>query len=220
MKPSRFAANRQANYANRNKPVVMGLDLGDFNAMLSEMGDEIEDAVRPAAQAGAEVLYRAVLRNIDGLSGTGNLKAAIYQAYSKRESGPLKATYFVSWRTSDAGLNATGQPVRTGLPTTRHAHLVEYGYIQKYAVHLAPDGNWYTVVKPKYQGKTPPWELAGRRTPRPAEAAEWYQPRKGGPVQVPGKFFMRNAMSQSAAAEAAVRAKFFEVLGVDAGVRA
>jgi HK97 gp10 family phage protein len=78
--------------------------------------------VRPAAQAGAQVLYEEVLLRVPVskkphyLKGgrivpPGALKSAIYQAFSKDNSAQLLATYHISW-------NAKKAP---------HGHLVENG---------------------------------------------------------------------------------------------
>ncbi len=102
--------------------------LGDIDAMEAQ----IEKAARPAAQAGAEVLYRAVLRNVQSIGKvSGNLERAIYQVYSKRDSVGGVAAYEVSWNFRKAP----------------HGHLLESGFIQKYEVYLGRDGKWYTNKK-------------------------------------------------------------------------
>jgi hypothetical protein len=70
------------------RSVNMAVDLGAFNSMIAGLEQDVQDAVRPAAQAGAEVFYRAVLQNVNALGRkTGNLAGAIYQAYSPDNSG-------------------------------------------------------------------------------------------------------------------------------------
>ena len=61
----------------------MSLDLTAFTQVIEQDKAAIAAASRPAAQAGAEVLYQAVLQNVRGLGRkTGRLAASIYQAYS------------------------------------------------------------------------------------------------------------------------------------------
>ncbi|MBA3588300.1 MAG: HK97 gp10 family phage protein [Methylibium sp.] len=100
--------------------------------------------VRPAAQAGAQVLYDEVRANVAKIGKkTGNLARSIYQAYSEDNSTKGSATYHVSY-------NASKAP---------HGNLVEYGHIQTRKVYLGRDGNWYTsktlLPEPKQVGARP-----------------------------------------------------------------
>jgi hypothetical protein len=198
LKPSRTSAGRAASYARSNPPVRMAVDLGAFDSMISELEQEIDAAVRPAAQAGAEVIYQAVLRNVDAMGKvTGNLHDAIYQAFVEKDSVPTangyqRAAYDVSWNHRIAP----------------HAHMIEYGHIQRYAVHLGDDGKWYTLVRPEMRGKKKP----GRRASQAVKDA-YYIPRAGGPQQIAAKPFMRPAFYKQGDAVAAVEAKFWDVLG-------
>ena len=91
---------------------------------------QIQEATRPAAQAGAQVLYDAARMNAPSskkehffygtqfkVSGKkylflpGTLRDSIYQVYSRRNSAPGKETYHVSY-------NMTKCP---------YAHMVEFG---------------------------------------------------------------------------------------------
>ena len=73
---------------------------------------KLRDAARPAAQAGAQVIYEAARINAPtsnkahffyirgqkyGPFSPGTLRDSIYQVYSKSESTDSKATYQVSW---------------------------------------------------------------------------------------------------------------------------
>lgn len=190
-KPSRRPEVRRAKYSGKNT-VNMAVDMGAFNDMISELEEDIQAAVRPAAQAGAQVFYDAVVRNVNALGKkSGNLAGAIYQAYSEENSGPGKATYHISW-------NASKAP---------HGGLVEYGHIQRYAVNLAEDGNWYTLVKPSMRGKPKP-----KRNASQAEKDAYYILRAGGPRQIAAQPFIRPAFYRQGEAIAAVEKKFFEVL--------
>jgi len=233
LKPSSFEANRNRKYSGKNT-VTMKMDASAVNAkidallnsMVSGVEADVQKAVRPAAQAAAEVYYKQAVQNVAALgSKTGNLIQAIYQAFSKEKSvaapggGYEKATYHVSWRTSDAGLDDNGQPIRTGLPVAPHGHLIEFGWIQRYAVQTDKNGNWKTVVrsehrKDKKTGKSKSGMKKPKRRASQAEKDAYYVLRPGGPVQHPARPFMRSAYTQAqdAAAEAAI-AKILEVIG-------
>lgn len=155
-KPSRRASVRQAKYAGRHT-LTIDADTSELDELIASMKENVQAALRPAAQAAAEVLYQAVRQNVAALgSKTGNLYASIYQAYSESKSGPDHATYHVSWRTS-----------KDGLPRAPHGHLVEYGHIQKYKVYLGKDGHWYTNKKAPLPT---PVQVAARPFVRPAAA--------------------------------------------------
>lgn len=158
-KPSRQSAYRRAKYAQKKPPQTfsVGVNLEALDAEIDDMEATLEANVRPAAQAGAEVLYQAVKRNVSAMGRkTGNLANSIYQAFSQDRSvqsqqGYARATYHVSW-------NAVKAP---------HGHLVEFGHMQKFAVYLGKDGKWYTnkaVPLPQ------PKQVAARPFIRPAMA--------------------------------------------------
>lgn len=92
------------------------IDTSAFTAALEERKKAVLDAVRPAAQAGAEHLYyEARLRCPVSAEGhffygsnsrksgvryffkPGNLRDAIYQAFSKAQSTATKAEYHISF---------------------------------------------------------------------------------------------------------------------------
>jgi hypothetical protein len=191
MKPSRSAAVRQAKYSGKNS-VNMAVPLIEVDSVIDDIAARVDEAIRPAAFAASDVFYKAVLKNVDALgSKTGKLRGAIYQAYSKDNSGPLKATYHVSWSAKKAP----------------HGHLVEYGHIQRYAVH-EDGGKFYTLVRPSKRGMPKP----GRRASQAAKDA-YYVLRAGGPQQIPAQPFVRPAVYQaSGAAVAAARAKLLELV--------
>jgi HK97 gp10 family phage protein len=96
----------------------------DFSGLFGAL-DEIEDGaqinLRPAAQAGAQVLYEEVKIRVPVKAKTttrkgkilppGALRDSIYQVFSEDNSGPNRSTYHISW-------NARKAP---------HGHLVENG---------------------------------------------------------------------------------------------
>lgn len=86
-----------------------------LNAQLDQLQARVADAVRPAAQAGAQVLYDEVRLNAPRSEKAhftkgkaqsyqpGNLQRAIYQAYSTESSRDGKtAVYSISWNKSKA----------------------------------------------------------------------------------------------------------------------
>lgn len=196
-KPSRMPANRQAKYSGKNT-FTISMDLSGLDDLVQEIGDAADAAVRPAAQAAAQVIYEAVKRNAESIGKqSGNLSRAVYQAYSQDKSGPSKATYHISW-------NAKKAP---------HGHLLEHGYIQRYASYVGKDGNWYTAVKPEHHGRKAPWIGTGKngrnRKASQSEKDAWYVMRPGGPVQWLGRAFVRRATS---AFPAAIKAAEVELL--------
>lgn len=152
------------------KTFSVELDTSGLDAYLDELGGQVEEAVRPAAQAGAQVLYDQVKGNVAALgSHSGKLSAAIYQKFSDEQSSDGVAVYNISW-------NAKKAP---------HGHLVEYGYLQRYVYR--PDGMG-PMVRPGMEGKPKP--ASGGRN-RAALAA--YYVTLDTPKHVPGKFFVRKA---------------------------
>lgn len=138
-------------------------DTSGAERWLEELGDEAEAAVRPAAQAGADVIYAEVKRNVSKLRRkTGNLERSIYQAFSADNSSPAKATYHISWNTRKAP----------------HGHLVEYGHLQRYGISYDPDTRRFITHKgrplstPKLVAAKPFIRPAVARFPQAMEAAK------------------------------------------------
>ncbi|MEI5998237.1 HK97 gp10 family phage protein [Paraburkholderia bengalensis] len=126
--------------------------MAGIDSLLDELADNAEAAVRPAAQAAAQVLYDAVMRNVASIGRvTGNLQNSIYQVYSRDDSAEGRATYHVSWNHRKAP----------------HGWLVENGHLQKYKVYLGRDGKWYTDKKAPLPA---PRHVGARPFVRPAQA--------------------------------------------------
>lgn len=71
--------------------ISMNIDMSEFNALIKDLGEGIEDAIRPAAQAGAQVIYDQVKVNVNSIGvKSGNLRKAIYQAFDNQASTDLK----------------------------------------------------------------------------------------------------------------------------------
>lgn len=126
---------------------IAGLDL-----FLDDLGETTEEAARPAAQAGAQVLYDEVKKNVGQLGKkTGNLDRSIYQAFSRDNSTAGRAVYHVSW-------NARKAP---------HGHLVEWGHLQRYEISFDPETRRFTTHKDRPL-KGGPKQIAAAPFIRPA----------------------------------------------------
>ena len=175
-----------------SKSVSITVDIGGALALLNVTGEVMEEEARPAAQAGAQVLYEAVQRNVAALGRkTGKLYGSIYQKHSPERSRAGHQVYNISW-------NAKKAP---------HGHLVEWGFIQRYRMYQTNDGRVRPLVRPGMEGQRPPRRWASR-----AEKDAYYVPLDGGPRQVPGKAFVRAAQSQFPKAQAAMEARYIEGL--------
>lgn len=132
---------------------AVSVNLGDVERMLDDVASSCEAAARPAAQAGAQVLYDDVKRNVGRLKKhTGKLDRAIYQAYSADQSDPRRAVYHVSW-------NARKAP---------HGHLVEFGHLQRYEITF--DRNTGRFITHKDRPLAAPRQVAAQPFIRPAMA--------------------------------------------------
>ena len=160
----------------------INMNVAQFKEQLQATTNELQKATRPAAQAGAQIIYDAARLNapvskrphkfygthkVYGPYAPGNLRDSIYQVFSKTNSYKDVSTYHISW-------NATKAP---------HGHLVEWGYIKRWQ-SIMINGKWVTLKN------------------RPLAT----------PVQVPGKAFVRRAKDAMPQAQEAMRAKFLEVL--------
>lgn len=173
----------------------LSVDFGAVNQALDGVYEDAKRAARPAAQAGAQVLYDQVVRNVDALtkSRTGNLRRAIYQAYMDKASTEGNATYRVSW-------NKTKAP---------HGHLVEFGHIQRYKVYLGRDGKFYTRLKPGVKIAKAHRTKVGNI--RAKFRGQYYQPLPT-PIQHPARPFIRNATAAFPRAIAAMEERFLAEL--------
>ena len=158
-----------------NNSVTVSVDLAGLNGLLDQLGDNVDEAVRPAAQAGAQILYDEVKQNVAALGRkTGNLDRSIYQAYSAQNSSKSVATYHVSWNSRKAP----------------HGWLVENGHLQRYRYYKGNDGQIRPMVRPGMDGRARP----GRRASQAAKDA--YYVTLPTPIQVPAKAFVRRAQAK------------------------
>lgn len=173
-KPSRKPENRRKRHALLHSKTIQ-LDTSDLEAWIETIGEAAEQAVRPATHDGARVIYEAVKANVARIpQKTGNLAQSIYYAYSRDNSVDGRvATYHISWNAS----------------TAPHGGLLEYGHWQRYAARYVEGRGWVTLVRPEMRGQPKP-----RRRASQAQKDAYYVLRRGGPVYIPGKAFMRQAL--------------------------
>ena len=137
-------------------------DIGGMLAGIDSLAADIDNAARPAAQAGAQVFYDQVVANVAGIrKKTGNLRRSIYQVYSKDRSAIGKAVYQIGW-------NAKKAP---------HGHLVEFGHLQRYEVTYDPKtGRYFThkdrPIAPIQIAAKPFLNPAKSRAPQAQDAME------------------------------------------------
>lgn len=170
--------------------VQMTFDLAALNRIVSGIGNDIGDSVRPAAQAGIQVIYDQVKANVRRIGRkTGNLEKSIYQAFSdKRSIDKKRATYAVGWNKK----------------TAPHGGLIEFGHIQRYVVYVGKDGKFYAAKQRGAKGKKP-----SRKASQAVKDA-YYVPLPNGPRQVAARPFLRPALQRLPDAESAIRRKILE----------
>lgn len=94
--------------------ITVEFDFSSIAAKLDKVTEAAQEAVRPAAQAGAQVFYDEVkLRAPESAKAhstknkkltyqPGNLKKAIYQAFADKQSTDDRAVYRISWNKDKA----------------------------------------------------------------------------------------------------------------------
>lgn len=100
---------------------------GSLAEKIKALGEGAHAALRPAAQAGAQVFYDEMLQRVPVAEGT--LRDSIYQFYLERKSDETRQVYVV-------GPNKGKAP---------HWHLVEFGHWQPYEV-VVIDGQFKTLT--------------------------------------------------------------------------
>ena len=97
--------------------MAIRMNIGQFKEQLRATVDNLHAATRPAAQAGAEVIYQRARINAPvsedshffyirgkkyGPYAPGNLRDSIYQVFSKDNSFKDVSTYHISWNKDKA----------------------------------------------------------------------------------------------------------------------
>ena len=173
-------------------PFIMPVDVSDLNRLIDRLGVDVSEAIRPAAQAAAQVFYDEVKRNVGQLKTvTGNLNSSIYQVYNKTLSvDGVRAVYDISW-------NKTKAP---------HGWLVERGHLQRYRYYQNAQGQVRPMVRPGMDGRKKPSKRASQAT------KDAYYVTLPSPIQIPGKAFIRKAKDKENAAIAAAKQTLLAVL--------
>lgn len=149
---------------------------GDLAKSLQDYVQAVnEKAIRPAAHAGALTFYEEIAQRVPVDQGT--LRKALYRFFDEKRSSDTRKTYLV-------GMNAKKAP---------HWHLIELGHWQYFRVVRAPDGRYFTAVRPEAKGKPRPRKRASL-----AEKLAYYQPNPGGPKWVPPKPYLRPSYESAA----------------------
>lgn len=176
--------NRYGRKPGTSSFAVRVTNINAFEESMDALAADVQKAVRPSAQAGAQVLYDEMRRNVDALVGDtkaarGQLKASIYQVYSRSNSTAMKAAYHVSW-------NHIKAP---------HGHLIENGHWMPYVTYRDKrTGELHTAVKPsrlkeylaKYRGKTVPKQLR-----------DYFFIRRPSPKWIAARPFVRHTLSKA-----------------------
>lgn len=175
-------------------------DASSLLAKFDGIEEKLKAAIRPAAFAGSDVLYKEVRHRALAIGGSKRLQDSIYQKFViDSKSGILgeSATYHISWR---KGREKSSDTAAKGasLPYTTIGFWIEFGRWQRYMVRTDKNGEWYTVKRPGVTGKPP-----GRKASQAQKDAYW-MPRNGGPVFHPAKSFLRSGYD--AAKDKAVQA--------------
>ena len=99
----------------------INMNVAQFKEQLRATTDELQKATRPAAQAGAQIIYDAARLNapvskkphkfygthkVYGPYAPGNLRDSIYQVFSKDNSYKDVSTYHISWNADKAPYGA------------------------------------------------------------------------------------------------------------------
>lgn len=97
--------------------MAVRMNVAAFKEQLQSTLDDLQRATRPAAQAGAQIIYERARINVPvskeahkfygrnqvyGPYNPGNLRNAIYQVFSKSKSFKDVSTYHISWNKDQA----------------------------------------------------------------------------------------------------------------------
>jgi len=162
-----------------------------FSKQLQALGKGINNhVVRSTARAGALVYYNTLMQNVP-IGPTSNLKNSLYHAFAKNVETKGYKEYQVGFRGNYGKSDSKDKEVTFG--SSKHLHLVEFGYLQRYQMKVKKDGTWVTLVRPEKIGTSRP-------NPKSASQAEmdaYYIPHKNGSIQVEGKGFVRRSFDQA-----------------------
>lgn len=168
----------------------IGADTAGLEGFLDALGEAAEEAVRPAAQAGIQVLYDQIKVNVVSLGRlTGNLESSIYQYYSDEKSKQgQSAVYHASWNHKKAP----------------HGQLLEFGWLQRYRYYQDNLGRVRPMVRPGMEGKPRPKRRASQ-----AEKDAYYVTLPS-PRWMPGHWFVSRAADSMERAYQAAQAQLLQ----------
>lgn len=166
----------------------------DFSKQLQNLGKGIRNHVaRSTARAGALTYYTTLLDNTP-VGPTGNLKRSVYHAYADDNSTANYKEYQVGFRGAYGRKNKKDKE-QSEYASSRHLHLIEFGYIQRYRWRVdKKTGEWITLVRPERIGTPKP----DPRTASQAQMDAYYIPLQT-PIQRVGKGFVRRSFDQAKA---------------------
>jgi len=171
--------------------LTVTLDTSSLTRLLNSLGDDVDAALRPVAQVGAQIVYEQMRANVRKLkTKTGNLERSIYQVYSKDQSSQTRAVYHISW-------NAKKAP---------HGVNVEYGHWVRYEYYFGKDGKPHIKVRPEKIGTPPPRKSASR------SEKDAYYVLRAVPFRTVARSFARNATSAFPRAFAAMESELINRL--------
>ena len=162
-----------------------------FSKQLKALGNGINGhVIRSTARAGALEYYNILMKNVP-VGPTGNLKNSLYHAYADDASTSRYKEYQVGFRGNYGKVKKDKKDVPLG--SSSHLHLVEFGYIQRYAWKIdKKTQEWVPLVRPDKIG-------TGKPNPKSASQAEmdaYYIPLKA-PIQRQGSGFVRRSFDEA-----------------------
>lgn len=175
--------------------IKVAIKLNDnFTKQLKSLGKGFNaHVVRSTARAGALEYYNTLMQNVP-VGPTSNLKNSLYHAFADDVSTDYYKEYQVGFRGNYGKTKNKDEENKFG--SSSHLHLVEFGYIQRYAWKTDKDtGKWITLVRPNKIG-------TGKPNPDTASRAEmdaYYIPLKN-PIQRTGSGFVRRSFDQAKSA--------------------
>lgn len=128
--------------------MTAAVNFASLDGLLARLGDAVGEAVRPAAQAAAQVFYDQVKENVSRIPRvSGNLQDSIYQKFVPEMSvDGQKAVYRISWNYKKAP----------------HGNLIEYGHFVRYKYYVTKEGLYRPMVRPERQGDPKPKRRASQ----------------------------------------------------------
>jgi hypothetical protein len=174
--------------------IKVAIKLNDnFTKQLKALGKGFNaHVVRSTARAGALEYYNTLMQNVP-VGPTSNLKNSLYHAFADNVSTDYYKEYQVGFRGNYGKGDQDNKNEENTFGKSNHLHLVEFGYIQRYAWKTDKDtGKWITLVRPDKIGTKRPNPKKATR----AEMDAYYILLKN-PIQRTGSGFVRRSFDQA-----------------------